>query len=159
MTEQNPDDLLLRAIELAEHHSEDGVHGPFGAIVARDGVVLGEGWNRVVADRDPTAHAEVMAIRAAASRAGTHALEGCTIYCSCEPCPMCLAAIYWARIERVVYACTAEDAREAGFDDADIYDELARTWGHRRLESEQRLRERGVQALDAWTQNPRRVDY
>lgn len=153
------DDLLLRAIELAERHSEDGVHGPFGAVVAEDGVVVGEGWNRVVAGRDPTAHAEIMAIRKAAGEVGTHVLEGCTIYCSCEPCPMCLGAIYWARIHRVVYACTARDARAAGFDDADFYDELARDWGGRRVEGEQRLRERGLRALRSWAANPRRVSY
>lgn len=153
------DDLLRRAIELAERYSADGHHGPFGAVVARDGVVLGEGWNQVVAGRDPTAHAEVMAIRAAAARAGTHVLEGCTIYCSCEPCPMCLGAIYWASIGRVVYACAVQDAREAGFGDADIYEEVTLDWNVRRLNGEQRLRERGLQALRAWAANPRRVDY
>ncbi len=159
MTSQSPDDLLLRAIELAERHSADGLHGPFGAVVARDGVVLGEGWNQVVSGRDPTAHAEVMAIRKAAARTGSHHLEGCTIYCSCEPCPMCLGAIYWARIRRVVYACTAEDAREAGFDDADLYEEMTLDRGDRRVESEQRLRDRGVRVLRAWASNPHHVDY
>lgn len=158
-TQSSDDDLLLRALELAERHSEDGLHGPFGAVVARDGVVLGEGWNGVVAGRDPTAHAEILAIRAAAAEAGTHVLEGCTIYCSCEPCPMCLGAIYWARIDRVVYAATAGDAREAGFDDAEIGGELALDWRERRIESEQRFRGRGVRALRAWLENPRRVEY
>jgi tRNA(Arg) A34 adenosine deaminase TadA len=153
------DDLLLRAIELAERHSSDGRHGPFGAIVARDGVILGEGWNQVVAGRDPTAHAEMMALRAAADHTGTHRLDGCTIYCSCEPCPMCLGAIYWAGIDRVVYACTAEDAREAGFDDADLYDELARDWDQRRVRGDQRLRDRGMRAFRSWRENPLRVEY
>lgn len=153
------DDLLLRAIELAETGSCDGTHGPFGAVVARDGEVVGEGCNHVVAGRDPTAHAEVVAIRAAAATLGTHELDGCTIYCSCEPCPMCLGAIYWARISRVVYACTAADAARAGFADADIYGEMGRPWGERRISAEQRLRERGVEALRAWTENPRHVKY
>jgi tRNA(Arg) A34 adenosine deaminase TadA len=158
-THASDDDLLRRAIELAERHSHDGRHGPFGAVVARDGVILGEGWNRVVARKDPTAHAEIMAIREAAGEAGTHVLEGCTIYCSCEPCPMCLGAIYWARIDRVVFAATAEDAREAGFDDAALYGEVGRGWDGRRIESEQRLREPGVEALRAWVANPRHVGY
>lgn len=153
------DELLLRAIELAETHSADGVHGPFGAVVAREGRVVGEGWNRVVAGRDPTAHAEVVALRDAAERSGTHVLAGCTIYCSCEPCPMCLGAVYWAGISRVVYACTAQDARDAGFGDADILTELRRPWAERRLPAEQRLRDRGVEALRSWVANPRRVGY
>lgn len=158
-THPSENDLLLRAIELAERHSEDGRHGPFGAVVARDGEVLGEGWNRVVAGRDPTAHAEIMAIREAAAEAGTHVLDGCTIYCSCEPCPMCLGAIYWARIDRVVYAATAEDARAAGFDDAEIGGELVLDWGERRLEGEQRLRDQGIRVLRTWVENPRHVEY
>ena len=158
-TQKNDDALLLRAIALAERHSEDGLHGPFGAVVARDGEVLGEGWNRVVAGQDPTAHAEIMAIRAAAEHAGTHVLEGCTIYCSCEPCPMCLAAIYWARMDRVVFAAAADDAREAGFDDAEIGRDMALDWSERQIEGEQRLRDRGVRALRAWVENPRHVEY
>lgn len=152
-------DLLLRAIELAERHSADGRHGPFGAVVARDGEILGEGWNRVVAGRDPTAHAEIVAIRAAAERAGTHDLEGCAIYCSCEPCPMCLAAIYWAGIGRIVYACRAEDAADAGFGDADLYRELSLDWSERRLVAREELRDRGLRALHAWLENPLRVEY
>lgn len=153
------DQLLLRAIELAEAHSADGVHGPFGAVVSRDGRIVGEGWNRVVAGTDPTAHAEVVALRAAAAHLGTHVLEGCTIHCSCEPCPMCLGAIYWARISRVVYACSAADARDAGFDDADIYGEMGRAWTERRIPAEQRLRERGLEPLRSWVANPDRVEY
>ena len=153
------DDLLLRAIELAETHCADGIHGPFGAVVAREGEVVGQGWNQVVASSDPTAHAEVAAIRDAAARLGTHDLAGCTIYCSCEPCPMCLGAIYWAHIQRVVYACTAQDARDAGFDDADIYGEMGRPWADRGIEGEQRLHERGLRVLESWAQNPKHVDY
>ncbi len=155
----NDDELLLRAIELAEARSRDGRHGPFGAVVARDGKVVGEGWNEVVAGCDPTAHAEVMALRGAATHLGTHVLEGCTIYCSSEPCPMCLGAIYWARIERVVYACSAQDAREAGFDDTFIYDEMARAWKARSIVGDQRQRERGLEVFRKWKENPDRVEY
>jgi len=155
----NDDALLLRAIELAEARSGDGRHGPFGAVVVRDGEVVGEGWNEVVAGCDPTAHAEVMALRRAAICLGTHVLAGCTIYCSCEPCPMCLGAIYWARIERVVYACGAQDARDAGFDDAFIYDEMGRTWKDRSIAGDQRQRERGLEAFRKWRANPHRVEY
>ncbi|HSM62251.1 MAG TPA: nucleoside deaminase, partial [Longimicrobiales bacterium] len=99
------------------------------------------------------------ALRAAAAHLGTHVLEGCTIHCSCEPCPMCLGAIYWARISRVVYACSAADARNAGFDDADIYGEMGRAWTERRIPAEQRLRERGLEPLRSWVANPDRVEY
>lgn len=158
-TRLTDDQLLQRAIELAETHSKDGVHGPFGAVVSQDGRIVGEGWNRVVAEGDPTAHAEVVAVRDAARRLGTHVLEGCTIHCSCEPCPMCLGAIYWARISRIVYACSGDDAREAGFDDADIRGELRLPWAERRIPSEQRQRERGTEVLRSWNANPKRVAY
>lgn len=151
--------FLLRAIELAEEHSADGRHGPFGAVVARDGVAVGEGWNGVVARHDPTAHAEVAAIRAAGDRLGTHLLDDCVLYASCEPCPMCLGAVYWARIPRVVYAASAVDAREAGFDDEWIRRELTRHPAVRTLEVEQHLRERGRRVFQLWEENPGRVEY
>jgi len=155
-----PDErFLLRAIELAETRSADGVHGPFGAVVVRNGEVVGEGWNGVVARRDPTAHGEVAAIRAACAALGTHVLDDCVLYSSCEPCPMCLGAIFWARIPRVVYAASAADAAAAGFDDADIGEELLRGWRSGSLESEQRLRERGRAVFRAWRENPDRVGY
>ena len=150
---------LRHAIRLATDHSSDGHHGPFGAVVVRDGDVLGEGWNRVVKDSDPTAHAEVMAIRDACHRLGTHELSGATIYSSCEPCPMCLSAIYWARIERVVYAASAEDAAAAGFDDSRILEELGLGWVERSVEGTQALREEGRRVLEGWVENPRRVQY
>ena len=151
--------FLLRAIELAEEHSRDGVRGPFGAVVVRDGEVVGEGWNGVVARHDPTAHGEVAAIRAACSALGTHVLDDCVLYTSCEPCPMCLGAVFWARIPRVVYAASASDAAEGGFDDADIGEELLRGWRRGSLDSEQLLRERGRAVFRRWRENPERVDY
>ena len=116
--------LMRRAVALAEASVADG-GGPFGALVVRDGRVLGEASNRVVADADPTAHAEVGALRAAGRLLGTHDLSGCEVYSSCEPCPMCLAALYWARVERVWYAATRADAAAAGFDDEHLYREVA----------------------------------
>lgn len=151
--------LLLHAIALAERHCADGAHGPFGAVVARDGVVLGEGWNRVVELADPTAHAEVLAIRAAGARLGTHVLEGCTLYASCEPCPLCLAAAYWARISRVVFAASRADAEAAGFDDLRIYDEMPLPWDERQMRGEQLLAGEGRAVLAGWLANPRRIAY
>jgi len=151
--------LLRRAIELARSRSAAGVNGPFGAVVARGPEVVGEGWNRVVELGDPTAHAEVLAIRDAAARLGTHVLSDCVLYASCEPCPMCLAAAYWARIPRVVFAASTEDAAAAGFDDEAIYGEMARAWGARRARGVQLLRAEGRAVLDAWHGNARRRDY
>ena len=152
-------DLLRRAIGLAAVHSAAGSNGPFGAVVARDGMVVGEGWNRVVELGDPTAHAEVMAIRDAGARLGTHVLEGCTLYASCEPCPLCLAAAYWARIPRVVYAASREDAAAAGFDDARIYEELALPWEARQVVGERLLAQEGRAVLAGWLANQRRIAY
>ncbi|MBD3239510.1 MAG: hypothetical protein GF331_02920 [Chitinivibrionales bacterium] len=151
--------LLDRAIALAAAVSADGAAGPFGAVVARGEEVLGEGWNRVVGQHDPTAHAEIVAIRAACHALGDHALTGCTLYSSCEPCPMCLGAIYWARIDRVVYASTRADAAGAGFDDARIYDELARPEAERSIEMMRIERPRAGQTLADWARNPHRQGY
>jgi len=151
--------LLLRAIELAETHSAAGDNGPFGAVVSLNRQIVGEGWNQVVSTHDPSAHAEVMAIRDAGRRLGTHRLAGCTMYASCEPCAMCLAAIYWARIDRVVYACTIEDAAKAAFDDGTIYDELGKPWERRAVRGVNLLRERGQRVFERWAANPRKVEY
>lgn len=151
--------LLREAIRLAGAHSASGLNGPFGAVVARGGEVVGEGWNRVVETGDPTAHAEVLAIRDAASRLGTHVLDGCVLYSSCEPCPMCLAAAYWARIPRVVFAASRDDASRAGFDDADLYREMSVGWGERRILGEQLLAGEGRIVLEVWRGNSGRVEY
>jgi tRNA(Arg) A34 adenosine deaminase TadA len=151
--------LLRRAIEIARSRSARGVNGPFGAVVARGAGVVGEGWNRVVELGDPTAHAEILAIRDAASRLGTHVLSDCALYSSCEPCPMCLAAAYWARIPRVVFAASKEDAAAAGFDDEAFYGEMVRGWGARRIAGVQLIRPEGRAVLEAWRANVRRRGY
>lgn len=150
---------LRQALSLASEYSAGGLNGPFGAVVVRKGVVVGRGWNRVVETGDPTAHAEILALRDAGATLGTHLLSDCTLYSSCEPCPMCLAAVYWARIERIVYAATAEDAAEAGFDDAGIGREVALPRGERTVEEIQALGEEGREVLESWSRNPKRVQY
>ena len=115
---------LARAVALSREHMQAGDGGPFGAVIVRDGEVLAEGWNRVTSTNDPTAHAEVTAIRRACEAVGNFALPGATLYTSCEPCPMCLASAYWARVARIVFANTREDAAAIGFDDQLLYDEI-----------------------------------
>ncbi len=115
---------LLHAAALSRTRMEAGLGGPFGAVIVRDGVVLAEGWNEVTSANDPTAHAEVVAIRRACAAEGSFSLRGATLYSSCEPCPMCLAAAYWARVDRLVYANTRHQAAAVGFDDAFLYDEV-----------------------------------
>ena len=118
-------EFLSKAVELAREGMAAGAGGPFGALVVRDGEVLGTGWNAVTSTLDPTAHAEVVAIRAACQRAGSFHLPGAVVYASCEPCPMCLGAVYWARPAALYFAATRHDAAAAGFSDALIYDEIA----------------------------------
>jgi tRNA(Arg) A34 adenosine deaminase TadA len=124
---------LLAAVELARVHMDLGHGGPFGALIVKDGRLIAEGWNEVTSANDPTAHAEVVAIRRACAALGTFALAGATMYASCEPCPMCLGAIYWARLDRVVFSGTKQQAAHIGFDDAFIYPELERPRDARRL--------------------------
>jgi len=151
--------FLRRAIALSLANATSANGGPFGAVVAMDGRILGEGANRVTESRDPTAHAEVVAIRAACAALGTHDLAGAVIYTSCEPCPMCLAAILWARIDRMVYACSRQDAAAAGFDDAWFYEQVALPVDRRALPAERMLAEDGRKAFQAWIANPDRVPY
>ncbi len=125
MSYMHANKFMQRAVELARKGMIAGAGGPFGAVIVRDGKIVGEGWNRVIADNDPTAHGEITAIRDAARRLGTYCLEGCEIYTTGEPCPMCLGAIYWARIEKVYYGFSINDAAAAGFDDAVIYREFS----------------------------------
>jgi guanine deaminase len=150
---------MSRAIALAAEHSADGVHGPFGAVIARADAVVAEGWNDVVAGKDPTAHAEIVAIRRACASLDTHDLSGYTIYCSCEPCPMCLAAIYWARLDRVVYAATRDDAAGIGFDDAAIYEQIPLPWPQRSIPATQLDREHALEVFKSWAENPLRREY
>ncbi|GAA4806877.1 guanine deaminase [Olivibacter ginsenosidimutans] len=116
---------LQQAVDLALVGVKQGMGGPFGCIIVKDDRVIGKGYNQVISDNDPTAHAEVVAIRDACTHLGSYQLTGCTLYTSCEPCPMCLGAIYWARPERILYATTRFTAADAGFDDKFIYDEIA----------------------------------
>ncbi len=124
MQVENDRVFLRQAIELAKNGVEQGAGGPFGCIVVKDSLVIGRGYNQVTSTNDPTAHAEVVAIRDACRHLGSYQLTDCDLYTSCEPCPMCLGAIYWARPRRVIYACTRHEAATAGFDDAVIYQEI-----------------------------------
>jgi guanine deaminase len=151
-------DLMRRAIALAIDNVRSG-GGPFGAVVVKDGRIVAEGANRVTVDNDPTAHAEVVAIRAACQALGTFQLDGCDLYTSCEPCPMCLGAIYWARPGRVFYGGSAADAAAAGFDDAFIYDELKRGSDTRRIPMTQLLREEALTTFAAWKQQENKRRY
>lgn len=157
----SPDDtsFLREAIELAVENVESGLGGPFGALVVEDGSVLAEGTNRVTTVHDPTAHAEITAIRAACKERGDFELKGCTLYSTCEPCPMCLGAIYWARLDRVVYAATRADAADAGFDDDHIYEEIDKPPAERRIPMEQLLRHESQRPFDAWRDYDERIEY
>jgi guanine deaminase len=151
MTEQD-EYFMRRAITLARNGMEANAGGPFGAIVVGPtGEIIGEGFNRVTSTNDPTAHAEVVAIREACRKLGAFQLDGCTIYTSCEPCPMCMGAIYWARPERVFYACTREDAARIEFDDQFIYDEIAKPIAERQLKLVNFMREEALDVFENWT--------
>jgi guanine deaminase len=142
-------ELMRRAIALARDNIRLG-GGPFAAVVVQDGRVVAEGANQVTATNDPTAHAEVVAIRAACKALATFQLTGCDLYTTCEPCPMCLGAIYWSRLTRVFYAGTARDAAAAGFDDAFIYEEIAVSHEARRIPMTALLHEEGISIFDVW---------
>lgn len=143
--------FMRRAIELAKENVRRG-GGPFGAVIVKGGEVVAESGNSVTLDNDPTAHAEVNAIRRAAARLRDFNLEGCEIYASCEPCPMCLGAIYWARISRIYYCCTRDDAAAAGFDDEAIYREVAAPPSRRSIPTEQLLMPEGAEVFRLWEQ-------
>ena len=149
---------MREAIRLASANVENG-GGPFGAVIARGGEIIATGVNRVTANCDPTAHAEVSAIRAAAQKLGTFNLSGCDIYSSCEPCPMCLGAIYWARLDRLFYGNTKADAARIGFDDAFIYKELALPLSERTLRAEQLLGKEAIATFEAWKQKTDKTPY
>jgi guanine deaminase len=154
----NPE-FLRRAIALATRNVLTASGGPFGAVVVRDGKIVGEGANSVTTTNDPTAHGEVNAIRAAAKSLGTFSLAGCALYTSCEPCPMCLAAAYWARLDAVYYGASAADAARAGFDDAFLYDELRKNAPERKLSSTQLLADEAWASFAAWIAAPNKVEY
>jgi guanine deaminase len=152
-------ELMRRAIALALENVRTARGGPFAALVAKHGNVIGEGANNVTATNDPTAHAEVVAIRAACRALGTFQLIDCELYTTCEPCPMCLGAIYWARPARVFYAGVAADAANAGFDDAFIYEELRRPPDSRRIPMTQVMREESLAIFAAWKQLANKAQY
>ena len=152
-------DLMRRAIALAFENVRSARGGPFAALVAKDGKIVGEGTNSVTTTNDPTAHAEIVAIRAACRALGTFQLTGCELYTTCEPCPMCLGAIYWARPARVFYAGAAADAADAGFDDAFIYEELQHPLESRRIPMIQLLREESLAIFAAWKRQPNKTPY
>jgi guanine deaminase len=154
----NPE-FLRRAIELATRNVTSGAGGPFAAVIVRAGKIVGEGANSVTTANDPTAHGEVNAIRAAARALGTFTLAGCALYSSCEPCPMCLAAAYWARLDAIYYGACAADAARAGFDDAFLYDELRKSADQRKLPSTQLLGDEAWASFAAWMAAPNKVEY
>jgi tRNA(Arg) A34 adenosine deaminase TadA len=152
-------DFLKEAIRMAVTNVQTGNGGPFGALVVRDGKIIGRGVNTVTTGNDPTAHAEVNAIRDACSHLGSFQLEGCEIYTSCEPCPMCLGAIYWARPDKVFYAAGKADAANIGFDDSFIYDEIATPLGDRKIPFISISLEEGLDPFKEWGRREDKVEY
>lgn len=151
--------FMARVIELSRESMNSKNGGPFGALVVRGNDIISEGTNSVTSTNDPTAHAEIVAIRRACSKLKTFQLEGCDIYCSCEPCPMCLGAIYWARPRAVYFAGERADAAQAGFDDAFIYEELMVQPAGRRIPMEQMMRAEAMKVLAEWKAKPDKTDY
>ncbi len=152
-------EFMQAAVDLAAEHMRAKDGGPFGAVIVRGKQIVGRGWNRVTSTNDPTAHAEVVAIRAAATTLNSFSLEGCVLFTSCEPCPMCLAAAYWARVDRIVFAADRFDAAAAGFDDEQFYAEVGLPISQRRILTEQTLRDAAVQVFDEWRAMPDKVPY
>jgi guanine deaminase len=151
--------FMARAIELAMENVRSGRGGPFAAVVVEQGRVMAQGTNLVTSTNDPTAHAEVTAIRAACAARAVFQLDGCEIYTTCEPCPMCLGAIYWARLSSVYYACTAADAATAGFDDAFIYKQIALRPEQRKIPFRSLMRDEALECFREWAEQSDRVDY
>ena len=150
--------FMEMAIRLSSENIDSG-GGPFGAVIVRDGEVIATGTNRVVPNSDPTAHAEVMAIRAACAKLGTFQLHGCTVYSSCEPCPMCLSALYWAGVSRICYGNTKDDAKAIDFDDSFIYDQLELSYDERSIKCEHFMRSDALKAFRKWAEKEDKVAY
>jgi len=150
---------MARAIQLSLENVRSGRGGPFGAVVVNKGAIIGEGANQVTSTNDPTAHAEVLAIREACKRLGSFSLEGCEIYASCEPCPMCLGAIYWARLARIYFANAAADASKIGFEDSVIYREIAQPHSQRKIPMIQLMRNEALAVFRAWEAKPNKITY
>ncbi len=158
MTEQD-EQFMRRAIELAQAGVDANAGGPFGAVVVKDGRIIAEGCNQVTSANDPTAHAEINAIRNACEALSSFQLEGCVIYTSCEPCPMCLGAIYWARPEKVFFACTREDAAGIGFDDQFIYDEIEKKFEDRQVKLLNISRDEALKVFENWANKADKIEY
>jgi len=151
--------FMARAIQLSIDNVLSGRGGPFGAVVVKNGGVVAEGVNRVTATNDPTAHAEVVVIREACAKVGVFELKGCEIYTSCEPCPMCLGAIYWARLARVYFGNLAADASQIGFDDSFIYHEFEKRFPERSIPMVQMMREQALEGFRAWQEKSDKIPY
>jgi len=151
--------FMARAIQLSIENVRSGQGGPFGAVVVQNGSIIAEGVNQVTLSTDPTAHAEVLAIRRACEKLRVFELKSCELYTSCEPCPMCLGAIYWARLSRVYFANSAADATRIGFDDSFVYQEIAQPYSQRKIPMIQMMREQALVAFTSWEQKPDKVRY
>ncbi len=150
---------MRMAIALSHQNVEQGLGGPFGAVIVKNGEVVAKSANAVTTTNDPTAHAEIATIRLACKNLNTFNLEGCVIYTSCEPCPMCLGAIYWAHLDKMYYGNTKKDAANVGFDDAFIYEELDLKPSERKLKSEQILADEAIEAFNLWDKSEKRINY
>ena len=160
MGDADPHRAFMRhAVKLSAERMREGAGGPFGAVIVKDGKVIAEGWNKVTSTNDPTAHAEVSAIRAACAKLGTFSLAGCDIYTSCEPCPMCLSAIYWARLDRIYFANSRQDAAAIGFDDALIYDEVPKPIDQRIIPTVKLDLPEAEAVFAEWRAKPDKVQY
>ena len=151
--------FMARAIQLSIENVRSNNGGPFGAVIVMDGKIIAENVNRVTSNNDPTAHAEVGAIRQACAKLGVFELLNCELYTSCEPCPMCLGAIYWAHISRIYFANSAEDAAAIGFDDSFIYNELKLPYEQRKIPTRRMMREEALEAFKAWAEKPDKIEY
>lgn len=152
-------EFMLRAIELSKNGLESGKGGPFGCVIVKDGKIIGEGNNQVTSTNDPTAHAEMVAIRNACKNINSFQLEGCEVYTSCEPCPMCLGAIYWARPDKIYFANNRSDAAEIGFDDAFIYDEIGEKIENRKIQMEALGRMEALEIFKQWKLKTDKIEY
>ena len=151
--------FMDEAVRVSRKHMESGEGGPFGCVIVKDGQIVGIGWNNVLSSGDPTAHAEVCAIRDACRNLNTHQLTGCELYTSCEPCPMCLGAIYWARPDTVYYANTREDAAAIGFDDAFIYEEINQEIGKRKIAMLPMDKSKALAVFKMWCKKEDKISY
>jgi tRNA(Arg) A34 adenosine deaminase TadA len=157
--DQRDETFMTEALKLAQRSVEQGDGGPFGAVIVRDGRIIGHGWNQVIKRNDPTAHGEILAIRDACNNAASYHLPGSVLYTTCEPCPMCLSAAYWAHVDRLVYAATADDAAAIGFNDSFIMAQLRMPMAKRSITSQQLLRERSLDLFAQWQASGQRIDY